>query len=110
MSAEESFDIESPDGQNAGPGLPGQRPPSSGVGKVIFGLALLLIVAGAVVFRGITTRARAAADVKADTRDLSCPRFRWLNPSEARRGKKSYCQGTSRPSSTRRFMRVRAAI
>jgi RND family efflux transporter MFP subunit len=73
MSVEESFDIESPDGQNAGPGLPGQRPPSSGAGKVIFGLAVLLIVAGAVVYRGITTRARAAADVKADTRDLAVP-------------------------------------
>ena len=53
MKAEESFDIESPEGQNAGPGLPGQRPPSSGVGKVIFGLAVLLIVAGAVVYRAL---------------------------------------------------------
>ncbi len=73
MSVEESFDIKSHDGQNAGPGLPGQRPPSSGVGKVLFGLAVLLIVAGAVVYRGITTRARAAADVKADTQNLAVP-------------------------------------
>ena len=80
MSVEESFDIESPDGQNAGPGLPGQRPPSSRVGKVIFGLAVLLIVAGAVVFRGITTRARAAADVKADTRDLAVPAVSLAQP------------------------------
>ena len=80
MSVEESFDIESPDGQNAGPGLPGQRPPSSGAGKVIFGLAVLLIVAGAVVYRGITTRARAAADVKADTRDLAVPAVSLAQP------------------------------
>ena len=80
MSVEESFDIESPDGQNAGPGLPGQRPPSSRVGKVIFGLAVLLIVAGAVVFRGITTRARAAADVKTDTRDLAVPAVSLAQP------------------------------
>jgi RND family efflux transporter MFP subunit len=80
MSVEGSFDIESPDGQNAGPGLPGQRPSSSGVGKVIFGLALLLIVAGAVVFRGIATRARDAADVKADTRDLAVPAVSLAQP------------------------------
>jgi len=80
MSVEGSFDIESPDGQNAGPCLPGQRPPSSGVGKVIFGLAVLLIVAGAVVYRGITTRARAAADVKADTRDLAVPAVSLAQP------------------------------
>ena len=80
MSVEESFDIESRDGQNAGPGLPGQRPPSSGAGKVIFGLAVLLVVAGAVVYRGITTRARAAADVKADTRDLAVPAVSLAQP------------------------------
>jgi RND family efflux transporter MFP subunit len=80
MSVEESFDIESPDGQNAGPGLPGQRPPSSRVGKVVFGLALLLIVAGAVVFRGITSRARAAADVKADMRALAVPAVSLAQP------------------------------
>jgi multidrug efflux pump subunit AcrA (membrane-fusion protein) len=80
MKAEESFDIETHDGQSGGSGQPGQRPPSSGVGKVIFGLAVLLIVAGAVVYRGITTRARAAADVKADTRDLAVPAVSLAQP------------------------------
>jgi RND family efflux transporter MFP subunit len=83
MKAEESYDIETHDGQSGGPGLPGQRPPSSGVGKVIFGLAVLLIVAGAVVFRGITTRARAAADVKADTRDLAVPSVSLAQPKRS---------------------------
>jgi RND family efflux transporter MFP subunit len=82
MSVEESFDIESRDGQNAGPGQPGQRPTSSGVGKVLFGLVVLLIVAGAVVYRGITTRARAAADVKADTQNLAVPAVSLAQPKQ----------------------------
>jgi RND family efflux transporter MFP subunit len=80
MSVEESFDIETHDGQSGGSGQPGQRPPSSGVGKVIFGVVILLIVAGAVVFRGITTRARAAAEVKADTRDFAVPSVSLAQP------------------------------
>jgi RND family efflux transporter MFP subunit len=80
MSAKESFDIETHDGQNGGPGLSGHPRPSSAVGKVIFGVALLLIVAGVVVFRGITTRARAAAEVKADTRDLAVPSVSLAQP------------------------------
>jgi RND family efflux transporter MFP subunit len=83
MKAEESYDIETDDGQTGGPGLPGQRPPSSGVGKVIFGLVLLLIVAGAVVYRGISTRVRAAADVKADTRDLAVPAVSLAQPKRS---------------------------
>ena len=80
MSVEESFDIETHDGQSGGPGLPGQRPRSSGVGKVLFGLAVLLIVAGAVVYRGVTTRVRAAADVKADTNELAVPAVSLAQP------------------------------
>jgi RND family efflux transporter MFP subunit len=80
MSVEESFDIETIDGQNGGPGLPGQPRPSSGVRKVIFALAILLIVAGAVVYKGISTRARAAADVKADTLDLAVPAVSLAQP------------------------------
>jgi RND family efflux transporter MFP subunit len=80
MSVEGSFDIGTQDGHGGGSGLPGQRPPSSGVGKVILGLAFLLIVAGAVVYRGVTTRVRAAADVKADTRDLAVPAVSLAQP------------------------------
>ena len=80
MRVEESFDIEANDRQNGGPGLPGHPRPSSGAGKVIFGLAVLLIVAGAVVYRGISTRARAAAEVKADTRDLAVPSVSLAQP------------------------------
>jgi RND family efflux transporter MFP subunit len=80
MKAEESYDIETHEDQSGGPGLPGQRPPASGVGKVIFGLMILLLVAGAVVYRGITTRVRAAADVKADTQDLAVPAVSLAQP------------------------------
>jgi len=80
MKAEESYDIEIHDEQSGGPGLPGQPPRSSGVGKVIFGLVLVLIVAGAVVYRGITTRVRAAADVKADTQNLAVPSVSLAQP------------------------------
>jgi len=71
MSVEESYDIETQEGQS-GNGPPSQRP-TSGAGKVVLGVLLLLIVAGAVVYKGITTRVRAAADVKADTQDLAVP-------------------------------------
>ncbi len=80
MKAEESFDIETHDGPSQGPSVPGQTPRSSGVGKVIFGLVVLLIVAGAVVYRGVTTRVRAAADVKADTQDLAVPAVSLAQP------------------------------
>jgi RND family efflux transporter MFP subunit len=80
MSVEESYDIETHDGHGEGSGPPGQRPPSSGVGKVILGLAFVLIVAGVVVYRGVTTRVRAAADVKADTRELAVPSVSLAQP------------------------------
>ncbi len=80
MSVEESFEIETHDEENGGSLLPEQRPPSSGVSKVIFGLAVLLIVAGAVVYKGISTRVRAAADVKADTQDLAVPAVSLAQP------------------------------
>ncbi len=41
--------------------------------KVVLALLILLVVAGAVVFRGISTRVRAAAEVKSDTNDLAVP-------------------------------------
>ncbi|MGA3323316.1 MAG: efflux RND transporter periplasmic adaptor subunit [Terriglobia bacterium] len=83
MSIKESYDIKTDDDQMEGPGLPGQRPPSSGVGKVIFGLALILIIAAAVAYRGISTRVRAAAAVKADTRDLAVPSVALAQPKRS---------------------------
>jgi RND family efflux transporter MFP subunit len=83
MKAEESFDIETHESDHGGPGLQGQRPPSSGMGKVILGIVVLLIVAGVVVYKGITTRVRAAADVKADTRDLAVPSVSLTQPKRS---------------------------
>jgi RND family efflux transporter MFP subunit len=80
MKAEESYDLETHDGQGEGSGLPGQRPPSSGVGKVIFGLLIALVLAGAIVYRGVTTRVRASEDVKADTRELAVPAVSLAQP------------------------------
>jgi RND family efflux transporter MFP subunit len=80
MSVEEKFDIETHDGQSGGPGRSGHPRPWSGVVKVIFGLVILLIVAAAVVYRGVTTRVRAAADVKVDTRDLAVPSVSLAQP------------------------------
>ncbi len=80
MKAEESYDIKTHDGQSGGPDEPGHHPPSSGMGKVIVGLVLLLIVAGVVLFRGITARVRASDEVKADTRDLAVPAVSLTQP------------------------------
>jgi RND family efflux transporter MFP subunit len=80
MKAADSLDIETHEGQGEGPGVPDQTPRSSGVGKVIFGLVVLLVVAGAVVYRGVATRVRAAAEVKADTQDLAVPAVSLAQP------------------------------
>jgi len=73
MKAEESYDIKTDDGLIGDTGEGGGRPPSSGIGKVILGLLVLLIVAGFILFRGINARVRASEEVKADTRDLAVP-------------------------------------
>ena len=80
MKAEESYDIKTHEDESPGAGEPGQRPPSSGVGKVIFGVVVLLIVAGAILYRGITARVRANEDVKADTLDLAVPAVSLAQP------------------------------
>src|SRR5208282_4711076 len=77
MKAEESFDLET---QGGGSGPPGSRSASSAVGKVVFGLVLVLIVAAAVVYRGVTTRVRAATSVNADTRELAVPAVSLAQP------------------------------
>jgi RND family efflux transporter MFP subunit len=71
MSVEES--LESREGLGEGSAPPDRPPPSSAAGKVVLGLALVAIMAGAVAYRGISTRVRAAAQVKADTGELAIP-------------------------------------
>jgi RND family efflux transporter MFP subunit len=80
MKAEESFDLETHDGVSGGSGRPDQPPASFGAGKVIFGLLIALLLASAVVYRGVTTRVRAAADVKADTLNLAVPAVSLAQP------------------------------
>jgi RND family efflux transporter MFP subunit len=73
MKVEGSYDIETREGTGQGPALPGQRPGWSAAGKVVLALVLLVIVAGVVIYRGIYTRVRAAAEVKVETRELAVP-------------------------------------
>jgi len=79
MKAEERHDLESRDDQRGGSGPP-RRPRLSGVSKVVLGLAVLLLIAGAVVYRGVTTRVRAAAAVKTDTNELAVPSVSLAQP------------------------------
>lgn len=85
MKAEESLDLETHDDQSVGPGLPGQPPRRSAVGKVIFWLALALLVAGVVAYWGIYSRVRAAAEVKAETRELAVPSVMVTRPKRGAR-------------------------
>jgi RND family efflux transporter MFP subunit len=80
MKAEESYDVKTADGSNGDSGDPGRRSSSSGLGKVILGLVVLLIVAGFILFRGISARARADEEVKADTHDLAVPAVSLAQP------------------------------
>jgi RND family efflux transporter MFP subunit len=79
MKAEESYDIKTDDEPSEGSGPPGARR-SSGSGKLIIGVLILLVVAGVVVFKGITSRVRANEDVKADTRELAVPAVSFAQP------------------------------
>lgn len=83
MKVEESEDIETGESPGEGLPLPGGPPKSSGVSKVILWLALLLIVAGAVAYRGIYTRVRAAAEVKVETRELAVPSVSVARPKQS---------------------------
>jgi len=60
-----------------------QGPKSPAVSKVIVWLALLLMVAGAIAFRGIYTRVRAAAEVKVETRELAVPFVSVTQPKQS---------------------------
>lgn len=79
MKAEESYDIKAADGSHGESGDPGRRS-SSGLGKVALGLLVLLIVAGFILFRGISARVRASDEVKADTRELAVPAVSLAQP------------------------------
>ncbi len=80
MSVEESFEVETQGQETRQANLPSRNPKPSGIGKVLIGLAVLLLAAAAVVFRGISTRVRAAAEVKADTNDLAVPSVSLATP------------------------------
>ena len=79
MSVGESYDIETQHRVNDGPGEPERRPPSSGW-KVFIVLLVVLVVAGVVVYRGISSRVRASAEVKADTQNLAVPSVALTQP------------------------------
>jgi RND family efflux transporter MFP subunit len=81
MEVEES--IERDEGPGEGPPLPGQGPKSSATAKTVVWLALLLLVAGAVAYRGIYTRVRAAAEVKVETRELAVPSVSVARPKQS---------------------------
>jgi RND family efflux transporter MFP subunit len=83
MKAEESYDVETREAAGKGSGLPSETPKSSAVFKVVLWLALLLIVAGVVVYRGIYTRVRAAAEVKVETRELAVPSVSVARPKQS---------------------------
>jgi len=83
MKVEEGYDIETGESPGAGPPLPGERPKSSAVSKVILWLAPLLIAAGAVAFWGIYTRVRDAAEVKVETRELAVPSVSVARPKQS---------------------------
>ena len=80
MSLEESYDVETQDAEGGASRPAGGAPSSSAKGKVVFGVLLALLVAGVVVYRGVTTRARAAEDVKADTQELAVPAVSLAQP------------------------------
>jgi RND family efflux transporter MFP subunit len=83
MKVGESEDMESGESSREGPPLPGQGRKSLAVSKVILWLAVLLMVAGAVAFRGIYTRVRAAAEVKVETRELAVPFVSVTQPKQS---------------------------
>ncbi|HXX24436.1 MAG TPA: efflux RND transporter periplasmic adaptor subunit [Terriglobia bacterium] len=80
MGVEES--VERHESRGEGRLAPG-RGPKPGVAKTIVWLAVLLIVASAVAYRGIYTRVRAAAEVKVETRELAVPSVSVIRPKQS---------------------------
>ncbi len=72
MKVEESEDLERDESRGEGPPAPGRGPKASAAKPIVW-LVLVVIVAGIVAYRGIYTRVRAAAEVKAETRELAVP-------------------------------------
>jgi RND family efflux transporter MFP subunit len=83
MKVEESEDIESRESPREGLQSPGQGAKPFPVSKVIVWLVVLLMVAGAIAFRGIYTRVRAAAKVKGETRELAVPFVSVTQPKQS---------------------------
>ena len=83
MKVEESEDIESRESPREGLQSPGQGAKPFPVSKVIVWLVVLLMVAGAIAFRGIYTRVRAAAKVKGETRELAAPFVSVTQPKQS---------------------------
>jgi len=81
MEVEEGIERHERPGE--GPPLRGQGPKSSATAKTVVWLALLLLVAGAVAYRGIYTRVRAAAEVKVETRELAVPSVSIARPKQS---------------------------
>src|ERR1019366_2337048 len=79
MKAERSYDLKTHDERAEVHDQPGQRPPS-GIGKRVLGLLILLLAAGFILFRVITTRVHADAGVKADTQELAVPAVLLVQP------------------------------
>jgi RND family efflux transporter MFP subunit len=73
MSVEESYAIDTHDGINGAGGPPGHGGHTGGAGKSALVVLALLIVVGAVIYWGVTTRVHASAEVKSDTQDLAVP-------------------------------------
>jgi RND family efflux transporter MFP subunit len=83
MKVEESYDVETREAAGEGSGSPRESRKPSAVFKVILWLALLLIVAGVVVYRGVYTRVRAAAEVKVETNELAVPSVSVIRPKQS---------------------------
>jgi multidrug efflux pump subunit AcrA (membrane-fusion protein) len=80
MSVEESYETETHEARDGERGVWGQGPRSSGRGKLIFGLIFLLLVASAVIYKGVFARVRAAEAVRADTQELAVPSVSLVQP------------------------------
>ena len=82
MKVKERYDLDAREGGGGGLATPGPRSSASAVRKLWLGLALALLAAGAVAYRGIHTRVRAAAEVKSETEDLAVPSVSLARPKQ----------------------------
>jgi len=80
MSVEEDYEVDTGETAEHGRASPGEGQASFSVGKVVFWVVVVAVLAGAAAFWGITARARAAAEVKAETRELAVPSVAVVRP------------------------------